>query len=104
METRSTKELLQLVLNEGNKRSEEHWFGYKTFEQNGLCGLITSMYGYREILNNYEFNTLRKFISDNRPRSGSKHYSKRCAHSPFYWRIGAWNPRKLWLEDQIKNM
>jgi len=95
---RTTKELLQLILKKGN-------LDFSTlYDVNfGLCSFI---YHLKEIgiITPEEHSAVKKYIKENRPKSGTKHYRKSQANSEFYWEILTWSPRRRWLIDQIKNM
>ena len=95
---RTIKELLQLILKEGN-------LGFSTlYDVNfGLCSFIYHLKEIGEITMD-EFIAVKKYIRENRPKSGSKHYRKSQAHSEFYWKILTWAPRRNWLIDQIKSL
>lgn len=95
---RTTKELLQLILKEGNQS-----FTTRYDANFGLCSFI---YHLKEIgkITIEEHIAVKKYIKGNRPKSGTIHYRKSRAHSEFYWKIYAWTPRRKWLIDQIKSL
>jgi hypothetical protein len=94
METRSIKELLQLTLTIGNKQFKGEF---------GLCGLVLFLYLRGNITLN-EYNDVNCFIINNRPQKGSPHYIDSYKDFAYFWKPGCWDPRKKWLENQIKNM
>ena len=93
---RSTKELLNLTLEHGNKHFEkgddDYPYGYM-----GLCGLHRIMYFKYEILNIKEYQILYDFLNDHKPRKteGLKGY---------YWEKGQWKPRQKWLRYHINKI
>ena len=89
---RSEKQLLTILLLNGEAELLE-----------GLCWLAYKLFS-REIINGKEFKYLLNFIENNRPKFGSSHYDPNQTNSVFYWPSGEWQPRKLWLEDQIKSL
>ena len=89
---RDIKELLQAVLEEGNKN-----YSY------GICSLVCNMCAYGEI-NEEERKDLMEYIKSHRPKPDSPHYCESQRISAFFWPIGEWKPRKKWLEDQIKSL
>jgi hypothetical protein len=94
---RTTKELLSLVLSHG----EEY------VHNGGLC-LITLRLKDNEMINEREYMSIMNFIVTHKPQPNSKHYIDMSIHTKLchlhFWPIGEWEPRKAWLEDQIKNM
>jgi hypothetical protein len=96
MEPRPLKELLQLLLDEGNSR-----FVISNYE--GLCYFIAYLYRLG-LFSVEECRILNGFIRENRPGRKSEHFDESMSNWSFYWKIYEWPPRKRWLEDQIKNV
>jgi len=100
---RTTKQLLKILLKQGNKNFEKgnpddllYENGYK-----GLCGFACNLRD-KDIITCNECDTLIHFIEKNRPIEKSPHYYRDPNdHQAYYWPIGLWQPRKAWLEDQI---
>ena len=103
---RTTKQLLKILLKQGNKNFEKgntendlYIQGYK-----GLCGFTIELRD-RDIITPDECDALLHFIEKNRPTKKSPHYYKDKISlydlQAYYWPIGLWQPRKAWLEDQI---
>lgn len=91
---KSIKELLQLVLETG-ERQVNNGTG------RGLCSVSQTLYR-NNLINYYELLKLSFYIKSNRPQIGEKYYSKAMKNSDYFWKIGWWSPRKQWLTDQIK--
>ena len=89
---RSEKQLLEILLLNGEPHLSE-----------GLCWVSYTLFS-REIINGKEFKYLSRFLENNRPKFGSPHYDHNQSNSVYYWPRGEWQPRKLWLEDQIKSL
>lgn len=87
---RSEKQLLEILLLNGEP----------LFSQ-GLCWLSYQLYS-AELINAKEFKYLTKFLEDNRPKFGSPHFDVNQTNSVYYWPVGEWKPRKLWLEDILQ--
>jgi len=92
---RSTKELLQLALD----------FGDRNFLKDGMPGLcyLSREMKYK-VITYSEYCDLSEFIHNNRPQKNSPHYCKSKSHSDYWWPVSMWAPRRRWLIDQIKNM
>ena len=95
---RTIKELFQLILKRGNQS-----FATLYDVNYGLCSFI---YHLKEIgiITPEEHSAVKKYIKENRPKSGTKHYRKSQANSEFYWEILTWTPRRKWLIDQINSL
>ena len=72
----------------------------------GLCKLIGRMKISRgkSKISREEYYILSDYIKTHRPRKNSRHYEIDSAHSAYYWLENDWNPRKAWLDDQIKKV
>jgi hypothetical protein len=103
MEIRNLKQLLQLTLIEGNKsfKKENVWYSDGYY---GLCGFVKNGLYMQHLITGPECETLQHFIEKNRPQKDSPHYRKSQDLMAYYWKEGAWRPRKLWIIDQIKNI
>lgn len=86
IETRSTKELLQVILD------NFYLFGK---EKNccGLCELRLNIY-YKNIINNDENVLIKKYMSINKP--------KKTYNNIFWFEPYESEPRKQWLIEEIK--
>ena len=67
---------------------------------NGLCHAIGLMHN-DSLINIYQASLLKEYIIKHRPKWYQKHYSFKQRNSDYYWPIGLWLPRILWLNDQI---
>jgi len=94
---RPMKQLLSLVLSHG----EEY------IDHGGLC-LVTLKLWNNDIINEREHHSIIMYIVNHQPKPRSKHYVDMSIYTTLihlhYWPIGEWQPRKLWLEDQIKSL
>ena len=106
---KTTKQLLKLILKYGNKNFEKgnkendlYYDGYK-----GLCGFVGDLRD-EHIISSNEADTLFQYLVHYRPQEQSKHYYRDpeslFISQAYYWPKGLWNPRKAWLEDQIKSL
>jgi hypothetical protein len=106
---RTTEQLLKLILKQGNLNFEKgnpynslYINGYK-----GLCGFVGDLRD-QDIITGQEYDILMRFFTYKRPQEDSKHYYRDIHslydHQPYYWERRKWNPRKAWLEDQIKSI
>ena len=89
---RSKKQLLKFLLSNG-----EQYFCH------GICDACMVLY-LEDFLNFKEYRFFSEFIDKNRPQIGSPHFDPNMTQSNYYWPVGEWQPRKLWLEDQIKSL
>jgi hypothetical protein len=96
MKERPIKELLQIVLFEGDK-------DFKNDGAYGLCGFSVGLIVTDKITTR-EYLRIRKYINKNRPKPGDKHYRTSCKKDPYFWRVEAWGPRRKWLKDQINQL
>jgi hypothetical protein len=69
----------------------------------GLCGLVTNLCG-KGIITYSEGDELTDYIHDHRPTKESKYYCKSEEESAWYWSIGKWYPRLLWINAQIREL
>ena len=94
---RPIKQLLSLVLSHG-----EEYIGH-----GGLC-LVTLRLLDKELINYRERHSIIMYIVHHKPQPNSKHYVDMSIYTTLihlhFWPIGEWQPRKLWLEDQIKSL
>jgi hypothetical protein len=67
----------------------------------GLCGLVNKLQ-YIDVINEPEAYLLYGNIM--RPKFYSKHYSYKSRDNSYYWPKGMWEPRKKWLDAQIKKL
>lgn len=92
MKTRSYKELFKIMLDTGGKNYP------------GLCVLAAGLFG-TNVITKEEYDKLHNYIIKNRPKKG-KHYDKEYTafiyDRAYYWPSYIWEPRRLWLLDQIK--
>ena len=93
---RSIKELLQLLLDFGNKN-------FLKEDSLGLCYLSKEL-GFNELITPSEYVKLMEFLLNNRPQPDSPHFDKSKENSDYWWPVGVWAPRKRWLIDQIKSL
>jgi hypothetical protein len=102
---RNLKELLKITLKKGNllfKKGIPHDdLYYNGFI--GLCGFVNYL-KYSETITFDEYISLIDFITENKPKFDSPHYATNQKHMGYFWKEGQWNPRKKWLEEQIKNI
>jgi hypothetical protein len=89
---RPIKELLCLTLTHGKQY----------IEYGGLCVVIVNLMT-TEIINKREYKSIMKFVITHKPKPNSKHYVEMRNHL-YFWPQGEWEPRKKWLEDQIKSL
>ena len=93
--TRSTKELLELLLTE---KSNFHC---------GLCNLIIDL-NYKEIINRKERIILRNYIENNPPFNTYTLYAvlggDYSERTYYYWEAGNFAPRERWIKKQIKKL
>ena len=89
METKTTKELLQLLLN--NIHYLEKFGG-------GLCFVMSILYKNRNISYD-EYLTLKTYLIMNRPKN--LHFLLKGA---YYWTPGKKNPRIKWLKKHIEKI
>ena len=100
---RTTKELLQLTLDELNKLHKIPKAKRK-FKLTGLCGFIM-FYLNEELITDKEMIILSEFIDNNRPKKPIKNFYGTFDHEiGYYWPTGKWKPRKKWLEKHIKSL
>lgn len=85
METRSIKELLQVLLD--NEKYFKH----------GLCGMRMDMRVYG-VIDLSESNVLNDFLIENLPAPNYGNYYK------YSFPYGQWPPRKEWLEQEINKL
>ena len=101
---RTTKELLQLTLDEGNKLHKTPK-AQRKFWLTGLCGFVLFHLYDEKIINGKEFKVLSKFIEKNKPETTDENFYGTLDYLiGYYWPNGQWKPRKQWLEDQIKSL
>lgn len=84
METRTIKELLEVMLN--NQQIFTH----------GLCAWATDLF-CKDIISLEELYTLRSYIKDNKPFNFNTLFG-----DAYYWKSGKLEPRVKWLEKYIK--
>ena len=101
---RTTKELLQLTLDElNNLRETPKMKGH--FQFRGLCGFTTFYLYDDDLITNKELKILSDFIENNRPEKLPKGFYGTLDHNiGYYWPQGNWTPRKKWLEKHIKSL
>ena len=102
---RSTKQLLQLTLREGNLNFNKGIPNDDLYEKGfiGLCGFVSNLY-HIHMIDYREFDTLNQFIELHRPKENSPLRTKNYSNgSAYYWPRGKWAPRKRWLEYHIKS-
>ena len=102
---RTTKQLLKLILKQGNLNFEKgnpyndlYENGYK-----GLCGFTGDLRD-RDIITGDEYDILIRFIVHYRPTEQSTHFDPNSHNNAYYWPRGLWKPRKSWLQDHIKSI
>lgn len=94
---KTIKELLQIVLDDGNKnfiRGDPYYpHGYY-----GLCGFVRIL-NEKKIINDKDHEILQDFIENNDPRDTITRMQK-----GFFWPAGQWSPRKRWIKNKIKEL
>lgn len=93
---RSTKELLQFILEQGNQNFNGDQ--YTPYGYLGLCSFFRTLYAYSTISTN-EYALLLDFLNDHKPKSTKKLWNENLRG--YYWPRGEWKPRKKWLKYHI---
>ena len=83
---KSNKEILELML------ENQHLF------RRGLCAWSSEMY-YKDIIDNDERYSVRRYIKDNPPRN-----LYHMINGAFYWRPDRISPRIKWIKKHIKKL
>jgi len=101
---RTTKQLLQLTLKEGNLNFTKGNPNRDLYENGyvGLCGFVQDLQN-KHIITFEEFDTLDNFIKNNKPTPDSPHYHKNITWACYFWPEGKWAPRKRWLKYHVQN-
>jgi hypothetical protein len=65
-----------------------------------LCHAIELMYN-DNLIDTHQASLLKEYIIKHKPKWYQKHYSFSIRNIGYYWGVGLWLPRILWLNDQI---